>query len=206
METKIHTGRFRIPSIGIIIKSIILEAVSQLGWWLVSKMINIEWMKDLGILIIFLALVFVLGWRLLLPSATRVPKSIDLKPEVVDSSVLSHISRLEAVQLRQGKNYISLNYQIANTLSYDLSLMIGKASLVMNNESTQEWMLYPILIKKQSNELCYKDVVLGEKISVQTIERLKDKVSMRIKLYITYWDYEGKEYHFNTEETEIIAL
>lgn len=62
--------------------------------------------------------------------------------------------------------------------------------------------------KKQSSEPWYKEITLGEKISAQTKERLLNKTAVRIRLWITYWDYEGNQHDFRTNVSglEIIAL
>lgn len=155
-----------------------------------------------GSLISFAVGVALIVWAVLKPSKPKIVKPDNksiIDGQARDSFVLSSISKLDASQLRQKRNYVSLNYQLASTLPYDLKLMMGKALLVIDNESTEEWVLYPVTIKKQSSEPWYKEITLGEKISASTRERLQSKTVVRIRLFITYWDYEGNEHHFNTD-------
>ena len=83
--------------------------------------------------------------------------------------------------------------------------MLGRGLFTIDNEPTEEWTLYPTIIKR-TEESYYKEIILSEKIRNQTRERLTNNQSVRTKLYITYWDYEGKNTIINTDDQEMIAI
>lgn len=126
------------------------------------------------------------------------------KPE---SLIFPYIWRIDASQLQQGKNYLSLNYCLPNALSFDLTFIKARCHLVINlNNTTEEKEMRPVVIKKQQINEGYIEINLGEKISQQTRDNFKNKVAMRFKLHIFCWDNENNEHPLMTQDYETIAL
>lgn len=129
------------------------------------------------------------------------------KIEKPESLIFPYIWRIDASQLQQGKNYLSLNYCLPNALSSDLTFIKARCYLVINsNNTTEEKEMRPIVIEKQKFNECYIEINLGEKISQQTRDNFKNRVAMRFKLYIFCWDNENIEHPLMTQDYETIAL
>ncbi len=120
--------------------------------------------------------------------------------------IFPYIERIDATQIQNGKDYLTLNYYIPSALLYDLNFVTAKCCLVINLETTDEKDISVLTIKKVHNNRDYKEINLGQRISQQTREKLKNRISMKFKLEFKCWDDNAKEFRFTTEEREMIAL
>lgn len=119
--------------------------------------------------------------------------------------IFAFIDRVDASQMKQGKDYLGLSYSIISALPCDLNFVRAKCLLVINNEVTEERDISPIL-KKNQNNCDYRDIKLGDKISPQTKEKLQNKTGMRFKLEFECFDKDSKKLFFKTQEQEIIVI
>lgn len=69
---RIFLGKFRLPSWGVVVHFLIMEVVSQLLWWGASNMLTIApIIRDIGFLVVFVAIIFAVAWYLPKLSSAR---------------------------------------------------------------------------------------------------------------------------------------
>jgi hypothetical protein len=120
--------------------------------------------------------------------------------------IFPYIFKIDASQITNGRNYLTIGYYIPSALTYDWNLTTAKCTLIINNESTDEKDLSVLTIKNNEPNYKYAEITLGTKITPQTVENLKTNVNMKFKLQVKCWDSDNKDHTFTTEESEIVAL
>ncbi|MBN1189903.1 MAG: hypothetical protein JXA46_09130 [Dehalococcoidales bacterium] len=167
----------RMPSLGAILHFLLLEAVSQLLWWLVSKMITItSVIRDVGFLVVFVAVIFAVAWYL--------PK---LSPTFWSNN---------SKKASDSKKSINPYQETINSMSKDLSIMTDEVSahreLLKSQQGHEEQWLRPVIewIDFNRESLSPKEVMLKYGIDSGLVYDFKP-YRMWIKLKIG--QYEPKD-------------
>jgi hypothetical protein len=148
-------GKFKFPSFEAILHIVAVEVVTQLIWYGIGKVADMNiWVKDIGILAIFIATIFAVAWYL--PKLKSRKTSIDEISKNIDISVINNSILLKDFefhpqreshnwfidQLKKAKNEVWCIWCVGGSALDNQYLEVGKIKkIILANPDDNELML-----------------------------------------------------------------